>query len=103
MLPKAWRHYKPEVKVADARELSFLKHNSVDLICSHPPYANIIKYSETTEGDLSHLDVDDFLAEMQTVAKECFRVLKKGRYCAVLLTREPDQRLETLVALTSCI
>lgn len=84
-LPKEWRFYKPDVKVGDARDLSFLSDNSVDLICSHPPYANAIQYSKETKGDLSHLGVDDFLAEMSAVAKENFRVLKDGRYCAVLI------------------
>lgn len=27
----------------DARNLDFIKDNSIDLICTHPPYANIIK------------------------------------------------------------
>lgn len=33
---------EPELLVGDARDLSFIKDNSIDLICSHPPYANII-------------------------------------------------------------
>jgi len=36
--------FEPELKVGDARDLSFLSDNSVDLICSHPLYANIIHY-----------------------------------------------------------
>ena len=77
--------YEPELKVGDARDLSFLKDNSVDLICSHPPYANIIHYTNYKEGDLSFLDVDDFLKEMSKVAEESFRVLKPGRQCAILI------------------
>ncbi len=84
-LPPEWRYYEPEVRVGDARDLSFLSDSSIDLICAHPPYANIIQYSKTTKGDLSHLDVDDFLKEMNLVAQENFRVLKSGRYCAVLI------------------
>lgn len=55
----------------DARKLDFIKDETVDLICTHPPYANIIKYSEDIENDLSHLKVKDFLEEMKLVAKEC--------------------------------
>ncbi len=77
--------YEPELKVGDARDLSFLKDNSVDLICAHPPYANIIHYTDSKEGDLSLLDIDDFLKEMSKVARESFRVLKPGRQCAILI------------------
>jgi len=84
-LPKEWRYYKADVRVGDARDLSFLEDGSIDFVCAHPPYANIIKYSKETAGDLSHLEVDEFLKEMAPVARESFRVLKSGRYCAVLI------------------
>lgn len=77
--------YEPELSVGDARDLSFLRDNSVDLICTHPPYANIIHYTDSKEGDLSFFDIDDFLEEMSGVAKESFRVLKPGRQCAILI------------------
>jgi len=77
--------YEPELSVGDARDLSFLQNNSIDLICAHPPYANIIHYTDSKEGDLSFFDIDDFLKEMSKVAKESFRVLKPGRQCAILI------------------
>lgn len=72
------------IKTGDARSLDLLDE-SVDLICTHPPYADIIKYSESIEGDLSHLDMKEFLPEIYIVAQECFRVLRKDKYCAVLM------------------
>lgn len=69
----------------DARELNFVMDNSIDLICTHPPYANIIKYSDGIVGDLSQLKVKDFLEEMKKVAHESYRVLKKDKFCAVLM------------------
>lgn len=72
------------IDVADARNLP-LNDNSVDLICAHPPYADIIHYSENIEGDLSLLPIKDFLFEMGKVADECRRVLKKGKFCAILM------------------
>lgn len=69
----------------DARNLNFIGDETVDLICTHPPYANIIKYSDDIEGDLSRLDIEDFLNEMKSIAKESFRVLKKNKYCAILM------------------
>jgi len=77
--------YEPQVLIGDARDLSFLQDNSIDLICSHPPYANIIHYTDSKEGDLSFLDIDNFLKEMIKVARESFRVLKPGRQCAILI------------------
>lgn len=74
----------------DARHLDFIADSSIDLICTHPPYANIIQYSENIDSDLSHLKVKDFLEEMKTVASESYRVLKKDKFCAILMgdTRE---------------
>jgi len=77
--------YEPEISVGDARNLSCIKSNSIHLICAHPPYANIIQYTNSEEGDLSFCDVDEFLKEMVKVAKESYRVLKPGRQCAILI------------------
>ena len=70
---------------ADARNLNFIPDENIDFICTHPPYANIIKYSEDIENDLSHLKVKDFLIEMEKVASESYRVLKKDKFCGVLM------------------
>lgn len=72
------------IEAADARKLP-LNDNSIDLICAHPPYADIIHYSEDIEGDLSLLPIKEFLFEMGKVADELFRVLKKGKFCAILM------------------
>ncbi len=73
------------IKHGDARNIDFLPNESVDFICTHPPYANIIQYSEDIENDLSHLKVPEFLEEMEKVAAESYRVLKPGRFCAILM------------------
>jgi DNA modification methylase len=77
--------YEPEVSVGDARDLSDIPSDSVDLICAHPPYAGIISYSSGVEGDLSQLPVPQFLEEMRKVAQESYRVLKPGGKCAILV------------------
>lgn len=71
----------------DARDLSKANDESIDFILTHPPYADIIKYSEGKLGDdLSNIhDIDKFADEMEKVAKELHRVLKKGKYCAILI------------------
>lgn len=77
--------YEPKVSVGDARDLSDIPDGSIDLICAHPPYAGIIKYSAKIAGDLSGLSVQDFLIEMRKVAEESLRVLKPGGKCAILI------------------
>ena len=76
---------KVQLYKGDARNLDFIEDESIDLICTHPPYADIIRYSEDIEEDLSHLKVKDFLEEMKKVAVESYRVLKKDKFCAVLM------------------
>jgi len=77
--------FEPDVKVGDARNLSDVADESVDLICAHPLYAGIIRYSAQIEGDLSRCNLDGFLREMEQVAREFYRVLKPGKICAVLI------------------
>lgn len=76
---------KVYIKKGDARNLDFISDESIDLICTHPPYADIIKYSEDIEEDLSHLGTEAFIKEMKKVAGESYRVLKTGKFCAVLM------------------
>ena len=72
------------LSVGDARALP-LDDKSIDLICTHPPYADIIHYSVDIEGDLSLLPMKEFLFEIGKVAEECYRVLKKDKFCAILM------------------
>jgi len=76
-----------KVKTGDARDLSYLKNDSFDLVLTHPPYMNIIRYSDgTIEGDLSNIySLPKFCDEIEVIAKELFRVLKPDRYCAILV------------------
>ena len=73
------------IRKADARNLYFIEDESIDLICTHPPYANIIEYSKDIPEDLSLLKVKDFLEEMKKVAAESYRVLKTDKFCAILM------------------
>lgn len=73
------------IKNGNAINLHFLKDSSIDFICTHPPYANIIKYSSGIKGDISLLAVEDFIKVMKKIAEESFRVLKSGKICAVMM------------------
>lgn len=72
-------------KTEDARNLAFLPDKCIDLICTHPPYANIIKYSVDIIEDISRIPTEQFLLEMGKVANESYRVLKAGKFCAILM------------------
>ncbi len=73
------------IQKGDARNLSFIENERIDFICTHPPYANIIEYSDDIAEDLSHCKVSQFLAEMKKVAAESYRVLKNDKFCAILM------------------
>ena len=80
---------KVYIKKGDARNLAFIPNDSIDLICTHPPYADMIQYSKDLNldipEDLSNCEMSAFLNEIAKVAAESFRVLKKGKFCAVLM------------------
>ncbi|MFC1676999.1 TRM11 family SAM-dependent methyltransferase [Planctomycetota bacterium] len=78
---------RQEVKVADARNLPFLKNESIDLVLTHPPYMNIVKYSEgKIDSDLSNIgSLLKFCDEIEKVAVELFRVVKPDKYCVILI------------------
>ena len=45
------------IRHGNACFLDFIKDGKIDLICTHPPYADIIHYSNNIEGDISNLDL----------------------------------------------
>lgn len=64
---------------------NIIPDNSIDFIFAHPPYANIIKYSNDIKEDISRLGLSEFLAQIDLFSKECFRILNKEKHCAVLI------------------
>jgi DNA modification methylase len=79
--------YEPKLIKGDIRNLNQINSSSVDLIITHPPYFNIIDYSNgKIKDDLSNVsDLSVFLDEFKNVIDEFYRVLKKGSYCAILI------------------
>jgi DNA modification methylase len=68
-----------DARVGDARDLSHLDDDSVDLIVTSPPYWNKANYGGD-DADLGSLpSYVDFLAEMRLALAECMRVLRPGR------------------------
>jgi len=77
---------KQVIKLGNAQKLAE-KDNSIDLIITHPPYANIVKYSDgKNPDDLSSISsLPKFLDALEIAVKEMYRVLKPGRFCAILM------------------
>ena len=74
------------LKQGDARSLKDLASDSIDLVLTHPPYTDIVRYSEDLDGDLSLIhSLEGFSVEIGKVAQECFRVLKPNQFCAILM------------------
>ena len=78
---------EPNIRVlqGNAAKLDAIVDSSVDLVCTYPPYADIIRYSEDIDGDLSLLPILPFLAKIEAVAAECYRVLKKDKFCVIVM------------------
>ena len=54
-------------------------------ILYHPPYWDIIKFSEN-EKDLSNTkSLDEFLNKLEKVIVDSTKILEKGRYCAIVI------------------
>ncbi len=80
-------HALQRVQLGDARALRDVAHDSIDLIVTHPPYLNIVQYSEgQNPNDLSSIaKIPKFLIELQKVIHELYRVLKPDHHCAILI------------------
>lgn len=80
--------YSPKIDVAlgDARRMVGVPTESVDLLLMHPPYLDIVRYSDgQIEGDISnHSSLELFKRELRLIATEAYRVLRPNRYCAIL-------------------
>lgn len=75
-----------KIYLGDARNLGKIEDESIDLICAHPPYANIINYAGEEEGNIGAVrDLDEFSEHMRECAEEFYRVLKPDHYCGVLM------------------
>lgn len=66
-------------------DLSVIRDESIDLVCTHPPYANIIKYSRDIRGDISLCDIEEFMFNLKNISKELYRVLKPNKYCVFMM------------------
>jgi len=65
--------------------LSPHKRKSVQLLIMHPPYFDIIRFSNNPKDLSNSKSVDDFLEKMKKVVISTHKVLDKGRYFALVI------------------
>lgn len=89
-------HLKPELhptiikgdsrKVVETLSKRGINPGTVDLIATHPPYLDSLRYTMTSEDDLSNIhSIDKFSAEVRGIAAQLFQLLKAGGVCAILI------------------
>jgi site-specific DNA-methyltransferase (adenine-specific) len=76
---------KQTVYIADSRDLSMIKNESVHLVVTSPPYWNLKTYNENP-GQLGHIDeYQNFLDQLDEVWKECYKKLVFGGRLVVVV------------------
>jgi site-specific DNA-methyltransferase (adenine-specific) len=83
--PAPYFRTRHNLRLGDARDLTWLADESVHLVVTSPPYWTLKEY-RSTAGQLGHIkDYDSFLDELDKAWKECVRVLVPGgRICCVV-------------------
>ncbi len=99
---------KHELFQADARNISFIKDESVHLVVTSPPYWILKKYNDH-ENQLGEVqDYENFLKELDKVWQHCYRVLVPGGRLVcivgdVCLSRRKNKGRHTVVPLHASI
>lgn len=82
---------KTEVVTADSTELFYeeaLKKigvKAVQFMIMHPPYWDIIKFSDNPSDLSNEKSLENFLYKMGQIVEKSYRILDKGRYCALVI------------------
>lgn len=80
-----------EVVTADSIELNYkelltrLGIQNFQFVIMHPPYWDIIKFSDDPRDLSNSLQKEDFLNKMGVLAGKVYDVLEKNRYCALVI------------------
>ena len=97
-----------DLHLGDARDLSFIKDESIHLVVTSPPYWTLKEY-RLSDGQMGYIqDYEQFLGELDKVWQHCFRVLVPGGrlICVVgdvCLSRRKNEGRHTVVPLHASI
>lgn len=67
------------------RILDMYKIKNVQFIIYHPPYWDIIKFSEDSNDLSNSKNLEEFIDNFRKVVKNTSAILEKGRHCAVVI------------------
>ncbi|OYT40183.1 MAG: DNA methylase [Desulfurococcales archaeon ex4484_58] len=80
---------KIEIYHGDACRLDKIDSDIIDLVATHPPYLNIIKYGRRREKIVNDLSLTrslkEYLELMKKISSEIYRVLKPGHHLGILV------------------
>ncbi len=65
--------------------LKCLSIKNIQFVIMHPPYWDIIKFSDNPQDLSNAKTLDDFLHSFDQVIKNTTKILEKNRYCAVVI------------------
>lgn len=83
--PAPYNKTTHRLHLGDARDLKWLKSESIHLVVTSPPYWTLKEYEPNEDQLGSVADYEQFLAELDKVWNECLRVLVPGgRICCVV-------------------
>jgi len=71
-------------KTGDSRNLSFIEDDSVGLVVTSPPYWDKADYGKGTKNLGNEGNYSDFLASIEPVFRQCYRVLMPGRKICIV-------------------
>lgn len=82
---------KTQVIIGNSKQIDLSKHlsklgiNKIQFIILHPPYWDIIKFSNN-ENDLSNaISLEKFLDDLSCVIDNTTKYLEKNRYCSIVI------------------
>lgn len=82
---------KTDVFVGDSSSFEYnkllerYKILNVQFILYHPPYWDIIKFSEDSSDLSNSPTLENFLDKLEQVVSNSLKILQKGRYCAIVI------------------
>lgn len=84
--PEPFDKTSHRLHLGDARDLSWISDESIDLVVTSPPYWTLKQYEQNNAGQLGDVgDYETFLEELDKVWRESQRVLVPGgRICCVV-------------------
>ncbi|MER3438963.1 MAG: methyltransferase [Blastocatellia bacterium] len=84
--PRPFDRTTHELRLSDARDLSWIPDESVHLVVTSPPYWTLKQYRPGNPAQMGDIeDYEAFLSELDKVWRECARVLVGGgRICCVV-------------------